>query len=261
MEDVNMPKHISRRKALAAGTLSAGALFATACSKPEQKTPVKATETSFLTPWSPPPDVERDLTPGTTPIRLASWSNKTTLDYPKDIGITEIVKRIRDAGYTSGNAYFSMNNRCPWLEASEAEIAELKKALNEYDVTFFDMHTVGNNIHPDISERQKSLKYVVEACEGAERVGCTMVTTHAGNRSAEAAIAPLTPEEQHVRELQYLTSRIRHLEQRLAKTLGERDTIRGERDDARRLLQNAKEEWRRKNIGGGHGGHRIGVVS
>ena len=37
-----MPKHISRRKALAAGTVSAGALFATACSKPEQKTPVKA---------------------------------------------------------------------------------------------------------------------------------------------------------------------------------------------------------------------------
>ena len=185
-----MPKHISRRKALAAGTATAGALYAAACSKPEQKSPVKATETSFLTPWSPPPDVERNLTPGTTAIRLASWSGKTTLDYPKDIGITEMVKRIRDAGYTSGNAYFSMNNKCPWLEASEADIIELKEALKKYDVAFFDMHTVGNNIHPDISERQKSLKYVAEACEGAERVGCPMVTTHAGNRSAESAIAP-----------------------------------------------------------------------
>jgi len=50
--------------------------------------------------------------------------------------------------------------------------------------------TVGYNIHPDLSERQKNYKYVAEACETAERVGCSMVTTHAGTRSAEHQIAP-----------------------------------------------------------------------
>lgn len=187
-----MPKRITRRKALASGTSAAGILVGAACSKQEQKISPEpeASHPPFLTPWSPPADIKRDLTPGTTSIRLASWSSKTTLDYPKDMSITEMVKRIRDAGYTSGNASTGMNARNPWLDASEAEIKELKEALDKYDVTFFDMHTVGNNIHPDMERRRRSFKYNVEACEAAERVGCPMVTTHAGNCSPESAIAP-----------------------------------------------------------------------
>ena len=100
-----MQKHMNRRKALLSGTIATGALIGTSCSKPEQPVQQKASYPPFLTPWSPPANIERDLTPGTTPIRLASWSNVTTLDYPKDISITELVKRIRDAGFTAGNAY------------------------------------------------------------------------------------------------------------------------------------------------------------
>jgi len=186
-----MPKNITRRKALAAGTSAAGILVGTACSEPEREISSEASPPPFLTPWSPPADNKRNLSPGTTSVRLASWSSKTTLDYPEDMSITEMVKRIRDAGYTSGNAYTGMRSgRNPWLDASETEITELKEALSKYDVTFFDMHTVGNNIHPDLTERQKSLQYIAESCEAAERVGCPMVTTHAGNCSPESAIAP-----------------------------------------------------------------------
>lgn len=68
-----------------------------------------------------------------------------------------MVERIRDAGYTSGNASTGMYAKNPWLDASEAEIKELKEALDKYDVTFFDMHTVGNNIHPDMERRRRAL--------------------------------------------------------------------------------------------------------
>ena len=191
-----MQKHISRRKALAAGAAGAGVIIGPACSedkqgeKPAQVQSIQTPYPPFLTPWSPPPDMKRDLTPGTTSIRLASWSRKTTLDYPGDISITDLVKRIRDAGYTSGNATGPHNKKNPWNEASETEIKELKDALKKYDVTFFDMHTYTNNIHPNPEERKKNHRYVIEQCEAAERVGCPMVTTHVGTCSDLQPIAP-----------------------------------------------------------------------
>ena len=191
-----MPKNISRRKALAAGAMGTGIILGTSCSESGQEEKIAQVQLNpsphppFLTPWSPPPDVKRKLTPGSTTIRLASWSNKTTLDYPQDISITDMVKRIRDAGYTSGNATGPHNRRNPWNEASETEIKELKEALENYDVSFFDMHTYTNNIHPDPEERKKNHRYVIEQCEAAERVGCPMVTTHVGTRSALQPISP-----------------------------------------------------------------------
>jgi sugar phosphate isomerase/epimerase len=98
-----------------------------------------------------------------------------------------MVKRIRDQGYTSGN---SGGRPSPWLTAPESEIKELKDALKTYDVTFFDMHTYTNNIHPDLNERKKNHEYVIKQCEAAERVGCPMVTTHVGTCSPVTPIAP-----------------------------------------------------------------------
>jgi sugar phosphate isomerase/epimerase len=185
-----MSKRMTRRRALALGTasggflLGAGAVGAAPITKPESSAP------PFLTPWSPPANLKRDLAPGKTPIRLASWSSKTTLDYPSGLSITETVKRIRDSGYTSGNAYYSDTKRNYWLDAPESEVKELKDALKNYDVTFFDLHTVTFNIHPDEAIRRKNNKYVAEQCEAAERIGCTMVTTHTGTCSTESAVAP-----------------------------------------------------------------------
>jgi sugar phosphate isomerase/epimerase len=179
---------ITRRRVLAAGAAFTGAALgpggAPAAPKAGEFAP------PFLTPWSPPNGLARDLKPGPTPFRLASWSSKTTLDYPNGMSITETVKRIRDSGYTAGNAYYPDSKRNYWLDAPEGEVAELKQALKTYDVEFFDLHTVTFNIHPDESQRRKNHRYVAEQCEAAERIGCTMVTTHTGTCSTESAVAP-----------------------------------------------------------------------
>lgn len=185
-----MSPRLSRRRALLAGAASAGVLLGTGRPQAAIKPRSEPSAPPFLTPWSPPENLKRDLKPGATPIRLASWSSKTTLDYPSGMSITETVKRIRDAGFTSGNAYYPDSKRNYWLDAPESEITELKEALKRYDVTFFDLHTVTFNIHPDEAQRRKNNKYVAEQCEAAERIGCTMVTTHTGTCATESAVAP-----------------------------------------------------------------------
>ncbi|MFA6472601.1 MAG: sugar phosphate isomerase/epimerase [Candidatus Latescibacterota bacterium] len=185
-----MSKHITRREALAAWTVSGGLFLGSGIILAVPKKKTELSSPPFLTPWSPPADLKRSLAPGKTPIRLASWSSKTTLDYPNGMSITETVKRVRDAGYSSGNAYYPDTKRNYWLDAPESEVSELKEALKKYDVTFFDLHTVTFNIHPDEAQRRKNNKYVAEQCEAAERIGCTMVTTHTGTCSTESAVAP-----------------------------------------------------------------------
>ena len=163
-----MPHSLSRRTVLLSGAVSAGMLAGSACSGPRpDMQPDTSSHPPFLTSWSPPADLHRDLTPGTTAIRLASWSRSTTLDYNRDSGIsiTGMVKRIREAGYTSGNASI---RRSIWLEAHDSEIRELHEALDKFDVTFFDMHTTGSNIHPDPKEREKVYRYTVDSCAAAE---------------------------------------------------------------------------------------------
>ncbi len=187
-----MFKRMTRRKVFSAGASSAAVLLtAQSCSTTKIDALNQSPYPSFLSPWSPPPDLKRDLTPGNTPIRLAGWSRTTTLNYPRDdMSITDVVKRVRDAGYTAGNAGGSKNSSNPWLEASEADIKELKDALKKYDIEFFDMHAVANHIHPDPAERESLRKFTCRQLEAAERVGCPMVTTHIGTRSAESNIAP-----------------------------------------------------------------------
>ena len=185
-----MSEHITRRKVLKAGAVSTGFFLGKTGSAPAQVTPERTqSHPPFLTPWSPPAELKRDLTPGSTAFRLASWSSKTTLDYTRDgtISITEMVKRIRDAGYTSGNASI---RRSVWLDATDSEVRELHEALETYDVTFFDMHTTGSNIHPDEKEREKVYRYTVDSCTAAEKVGCPMVTTHTGSAGYERAMSP-----------------------------------------------------------------------
>jgi sugar phosphate isomerase/epimerase len=182
----------SRRGALAGLGASVGALL---CGKAPQSSaaPVKKPEVpEYITPWSPPEDRKRDLAPGKTAVRLASWSARTTLDYPpkKGMTITEMVKNIRDQGYTAGNANTPRYTRNKWMDASDAEVRELREALRKYDVAFFDLHTTGSNIHSDLAEREKCNRYTVEACHAAERVGAAMVTTHVGTAGG---VRPMSP--------------------------------------------------------------------
>ena len=182
-----MQKFISRRNALKTGTLSSGILLGTAGSLPAQKEESKASIPPFLSPWSPPPDIERDLTPGSTPVRLAARTPETDLNYPGDISITEVVKRIRDKGYTSTTARYGVNVKNPWLDASETEIGELKDALKKYDVTFFGFRAANNLIHPDLSERKKIHRWLIQQCEASERLEAPSVTTAVGSCSPVSA--------------------------------------------------------------------------
>ncbi|MFC1542003.1 sugar phosphate isomerase/epimerase family protein [Candidatus Latescibacterota bacterium] len=179
-----MPKKISRRKMLAAGAVSPGLLMGAGCTSttPEQTTEkIQSTETAW---WSPGAnkDIVRDLTPGTTHIRLACMTRPTMLDYPENESITERVKHIRDMGYTAANANTAYGSRNKWLDASESEIEELKGALEEYDVDFFDTMVWTNLLHPDENTRQSAIKYVCEAFEACERTGCRSVTGITGSR-------------------------------------------------------------------------------
>ncbi len=177
-----MSPSISRRAAL--GSLAAAGMSSKVsvsdAAESTGKTP------SFLTPWSPPEGYARRLKPGATPVRLGSWSGSTTLDYPVGMSITDMVKRIRDAGYTSAVAHPGRLKRSPWLDAPESEIRELKDALLKYDVVFADMHANANNIHPDPTMRAEENRWTILECEAAERVGCASVATHTGSRAPSA---------------------------------------------------------------------------
>jgi len=181
-----MTKNISRRKALKTGALTAGLPLGFSCAQPKQPEPAgRVQEQPFaeLTWWPPGPDKDlvRDLTPGTTPVRLACMSPATMLNYPERSSITEMVKGIRDAGYTSANVHYGIGTRNRWLDAAEPEVGELKGALSAHDVDLFDSMVWTNLIHPDEATRQTNLKYVAENIEAADRIGCRMVTMVTGS--------------------------------------------------------------------------------
>ena len=188
-------KHtITRRTVLTTASTALAGAVVTGCTQSEKHVQVHSNTSDapdFLTPWSPDPNEPRDLTPGPTPIRLCSWRNDCTLDYPQDgTSITEIVERIKARGFSAGNAYSGINRKNPWLTASDAEVRELNDACTANDVIFFDMHTVPYLIHPDPAEKERQIAYVVEQCEAAERVNCQSITTHVGTKSTESQVAP-----------------------------------------------------------------------
>ncbi|MCE5250519.1 sugar phosphate isomerase/epimerase [bacterium] len=185
-----MTHGMTRRKALTAGAVSTG-LFAgagPAFNQNTKKGPAlsrsKAWEGNL---WSRGPDrnLVRDLKPGPTPIRLACSSRATRLWYPTDKSITEAVKSIRDQGYTAAGVSNHLGSHNKWLDASDSEIAELKAALKEYDVDFFDHMTADNLIHPDSTIRKKVIRHVTENVEAAERCGGGAVCAGLGSRDPD----------------------------------------------------------------------------
>ena len=173
---------MTRRKALATGTAAAGILLGSASSKLQAKTLTKTWGEEFLTPWSPPENLKRDINPGNTPIRLSCTSYG--LHYSKNMDLTEQLKKIRNAGYTAAEGGDS------WKNASDSEIRDLRAAIKEYDVMFYTLHLCVNNIHPDLSMRRKINKRVAEMVETAERIGLSFVVTHTGSCSPDRPTLP-----------------------------------------------------------------------
>ena len=181
-----MSYYMTRRKAMTAGVASSGMLLGASCSQPEQTEttlPPRISQSrplidvwgeDFLMQWSPPGNVKRDLTPGSSPIRISCEAFR--LRPPKKMSYPEQIKAIRDAGYTGCEA-----GSAGWdYSITDSQIRELQAILKEHDVLFYTLHTWVNIIHPDPSERQKNQKHVAQAVEMADRLGMNFILTHTG---------------------------------------------------------------------------------
>ena len=155
-----MSKMISRRKALAAGAASTGLLMSATCTQIPQA-------------WSPGPDenVVKDLTPGSTTIRLG-----TGLGRRENESFAEMVKRIKDSGNTG-----CVTGPEPWNSMKDSELSELRAALKKYDVVVFEVGGYTNMIHPDTATRNQNLKKLATCIEAADKLGCPMVGTISGS--------------------------------------------------------------------------------
>lgn len=163
-----MERKMTRRAALATGAGAVGAVVASPAMG-------KAVYSSI----GPDSMYRRDLKPGNTPVRLAL--SPLRIHYPEDKDMDGMVRRIREAGYTSATTISTRDARNPLLGATDSEISALKAALKKYDVVIFDVMTWCNPIHPDTATRAKFTKYVVESIETAERIGAPMITSVTGS--------------------------------------------------------------------------------
>ncbi|MFC1541107.1 sugar phosphate isomerase/epimerase family protein [Candidatus Latescibacterota bacterium] len=191
-----MSKHLSRRKVLAAGAaasgvLASGTLFSACGSPAKGQAPLpNVWGEDFMMQWTPPENVKRDLTPGPSPIRISCGMYGLRLPrsgggrgrgtdpggnaaQPQSIG--DVIKRIRDAGYTAAEAPGnSMNN------LTDSQIRELQAALKEHDVEFYTIHVWTNLTHPDPETKERNIQSYITNIEAAERVGVKNIVMHTG---------------------------------------------------------------------------------
>ncbi len=123
--------------------------------------------------WAPGPDenLARNLTPGSTPVRLGGYLRQIEGKSP-----AEMVKQIRDDGFTGAHA-----NPEPWNSMPDSQLRELQAALKEYDVYIFQVGSYTNLIHPDPATRRENLKNLASAIEAADKLFCPSVTTISGS--------------------------------------------------------------------------------
>ncbi|MCE5252013.1 sugar phosphate isomerase/epimerase [bacterium] len=175
-----MSHRISRRQAIITGAASAGMVLGSSCGKGKQEQVVTPPAQQAVEKgpgrepfWNPGPDknLVRNLTPGSTPIRLGGYL------YPnKKESLTEMVKKLRDSGYAG-----AVTNPEPWNTMKDSELQELRDALKKYDVAIFEVGGYTNMLHPDEATRQKNLQHLAMCIEAADKVGCPMVGTISGS--------------------------------------------------------------------------------
>ena len=184
-----MSKNITRRSAIAAGAASTGLLFG------QSSTPVQAEPlpdvwgADFLTQWSPPANVKRDLTPGPTPIRLSCAAYGISITPRRGqtevLPLPEQVKAVRDNGYT-GVESGSMD----WSGVTDSQIREMQAALKQYDVEFYTLHQWRNIIDPDPAKAEQNIKEIIVGIESAERIGVKNFVMHTGGRNPQSKDRP-----------------------------------------------------------------------
>ena len=175
-----MPDKMTRRQILAAGAASTVVFLGTNCDSTQsqdtnqmQKSKGPGRE-AF---WEPGPNknLVRDLTPGTTSVRLAA-----SMQYSKDISIGDMVKNLRENGFSAANT-----SPDPWYSMSDSSLRELQQALKQHDVVVFEIGGYRNLIHTDESVRNENIKRIAYCLEAADKIGCPMVGTISGSRNPE----------------------------------------------------------------------------
>ena len=176
-----MTTKFNRRQALTTGVVSLG-LAASIGGREAMAGPLTDVwGQDFLKQWSPPENLKRDLTPGTSPIRLS----RSRLTYAENIDFSAAVKAIRDEGYTACEA-----NPRNFRGITDSQIREMQAALKQHDVEFYGFHIVVNIIDPDESKAQANRKQVAQAVELADRMGLKHVLTHTGGRDPKRKDQP-----------------------------------------------------------------------
>lgn len=181
---------ISRRKALATGALSTGFLAGSPVPNANAAELTEVWGEDFLTPWSPPPNLKRDITPGPTPIRLSCTAYRVSNTPPRRrnqspdappaamVPLGDQVKAVRDAGYTACES-----SSRDWSITPDSQIRELQAALKQHDVLFYGIHVVTNIIDPDTERAERNQQQVIMGIESAERLGLGFVLFHTGGRN------------------------------------------------------------------------------
>ncbi|MFC1693235.1 sugar phosphate isomerase/epimerase family protein, partial [Candidatus Latescibacterota bacterium] len=170
-----MLHRLSRREAIAQGAVSSGLFMRPAYGQYTKEQTNKGPGREAF--WEPGPDrnLERDLTPGPTPVRLANYQG-----WNQDSGISpgDWVKSIRESGLTAISVPPD-----PWGSISDSGMREFQTALKQHDVEVFEVCGYCNLLHTDELSRQKNLRHVARCIEVADRIGCLAVGTISGSRN------------------------------------------------------------------------------
>jgi len=167
-----MNNKISRRQALMA---AAGLVVGAKASTSRAWTLPDVGGAEYLSQWSPPQEVKRDLTPGPSAIRLSSAGSRLS---NIDSNPVEQVEKIRNAGYTAVEAPYAT-----WRMMKDSEARELKAELERHDLLFYTVHVWDNIIHPDPEMRATVHREYLEAIEMAEQMGMDFILVHTGSRA------------------------------------------------------------------------------
>lgn len=168
---------------IAAGTLprayaQEGAAASGASALPRQVGLPNVWGEDFLFQWSPPENVERDLTAGDAVIRLSSSNqNFGRLANVEGTDYASQFRAWREAGWSACEA--SSNQ---WLsrQMPDSEARELKEQLRANDIIFYGLHCGGNIIGPgEIGE--ESQRHIIDSIHAVAELEGKLVLTHAGS--------------------------------------------------------------------------------
>jgi sugar phosphate isomerase/epimerase len=174
MRYVLMKHTISRRGALTSGAAMTGLMLGANAKTSQAWTLPDVGGADFLSQWSPPANVKRNLTPGSSEIRISCVDNGISNSRGS---AAEQVAKLREAGFTAAEG---MSTGLKLM--TDSELREFQAALKQHDVMFYNIHVWANITHPDQARREAVHKEYLRAIEMAEQFGITFILVHTGGR-------------------------------------------------------------------------------